>query len=137
LPQAPQLLRSLEIFAGLPLQFLMGGVSTNAWHCPSTQVVPLGQVLPSAPQLLSSEATATQLVLIRSWLTGQVSVQVPAEQVCPARQAVEQPPHWPNEDSEAQRSPQSWASSTRQEATQVPPMQLCVGGQCVPQVPQL
>jgi hypothetical protein len=62
-PQPPQLLRSTVVLAGRPSQFLMGGPSTKAAHCPSMQVVPAGQVLPIAPQLLSSEAMATQLAL--------------------------------------------------------------------------
>jgi hypothetical protein len=99
--------------------------------------VPDGQVLPSVPQLFSSEARATQLALIEVWLGGQVSVQTPAEQVCPGAQIVVQSPHWPKDDLEAQRSVQTCALSTRQESTQVPPMQPCVAPQCTPHAPQL
>jgi hypothetical protein len=59
LPQAPQLLLSVEVATQRPAQSV---VPLGHWHRPAEHTCPPVHTIPQAPQLLGSELTSTQRV---------------------------------------------------------------------------
>jgi hypothetical protein len=92
-PQAPQLVESLAMFAGRPPQSLMSPDAVNATQAPLTHVWSLGQTLPTLPQFKLSAAYETQAPATMVRPDGQVDVQVASRHAWLAVQEVVQVPH--------------------------------------------
>ena len=106
-------------------------------QAPVTQVAPVGQTLPHAPQLLRSVCTFVHTPPQASGVGAVQFWQTPETQAAPTRHAVVQVPQWFG-SAERSTQPMPAPQLTRPGLhTQAPASQVAVDGHAVPQVPQL